>query len=141
MITDDIISNSYALIVEVPVRNWEDTHVNAVADISGELIPCRRGPLWAPVIELGTGHILNWNESAPTEVRVHYKVTDEGNYWLADQALNKIAKWRDEYVPDHILCTADRGYGDYIIMQIESGGIIKNWVPPILDEQDWNPFK
>lgn len=135
----DILHDAYALIVEARIEHWEDTHVNSVADTNGQLIPCRKGPLWAPIIELGTGKILNWNEITPTEARIHYKVRDEGSYFLSNQRLEKIAKWKDDYVPDHILCTSDRGYGDYICMQVEPGGQIKDWLPPILEAQDWDP--
>lgn len=44
----------------------------------------------------------------------------------------------DGYVPD-FLCPKSEGYGDYIIMDIDSNGFIKNWdmnkVYKFLDEQ------
>ena len=122
------------LHVEAEVRYWEDTTVDGVDDKDGSRIPCRRGALWCPIIELATGKIINWRSGCVASV--HYKVCDQGEYWLgtADQ---RTAKRKGYYVPDDLLCVGDRGYGDYIIMTVQADGQIAGWKQPKLNQEEW----
>jgi hypothetical protein len=118
------------LVVNAQVRYWEDTEVDGVKDSeSGDLIPCRDGETWKLEIDIGTGKINNWKQGVTADV--HYKVCDAGIYSLLDQDGKVFFKY-DGYVP-HCLCPKSPGYGDYIIMDIDANGIIKNWK---IDEDD-----
>jgi hypothetical protein len=114
------------LMVDARVRYWEDAEVNGISDDDGNLIPCRVGDSWMPTIELATGVILGW--PVGTSAKIHYKVCDDGDYWLADAEGNRLYKWADHYVPDRLLCVGDRGYGDYIILNVMEDGRIAGWV-------------
>lgn len=118
------------LLVEAGVRYWEDATVNGIEDENGDLIPCRIGDLWKPIIDVDSGVILNWEQGK--KVEVHYKVCDAGNYYLKDENNEIVISLEDDYVPN-ILCPNDDGYGDYIIMSIDENGVIENWKPTISD--------
>lgn len=112
------------LKVEAGVRYWEDSTVNGVEDIDGNLIPCKGGAeLWSPVIEIDTGRILGWPQGVVANI--HYKVCDSGVYSVLDENENVVLK-REGYVPK-TMSPKDVGYGDYIIMDVNSEGFIKNW--------------
>lgn len=123
------------LMVDARVRYWEDAEVNGVADAEGSLIPCREGNSWKPSIELATGKILGWPMG--TTADIHYKICDDGDYWLADSEGNKLCKWAGDYVPDRLLCVGDSGYGDYIILNVLEDGRIAGWLPPVIDFEQW----
>lgn len=125
--------------VRAEVRYWEDATVNDVEDTDGTMIPCRAGNLWAPIIRLEDGQIMEWPQGIHADV--HYKVCDQGEYWLLDANGTRIAKWRGHYVPDSFLCHGDRGYGDYIILQIEDTGRIQQWRTPEIDPEQWMPLE
>lgn len=132
--TDTWLGSSL-LIVEAGVRYWEDATVNGQEDTEGTLIPCRSGELWKPIIELATGKIRDWPQG--TTADIHYKVCDAGEYWLADAAGKLLRKYKGHYVPDHLLCVGDRGYGDYIIFNVGPDGVIEGWRKPEINESDW----
>ncbi len=125
---------SYIEVV-AEVRYWEDATVNGVADIDGLLIPLREGVLWKPVIRLEDGHVQDWPEG--TTADIHYKVADQGEYWLLDAQRARIAKWDGAYVPDAFLCHGDDGYGDYIILRIGGDGMVEGWTTPPIREAMW----
>jgi len=112
------------LLVEADVRYWEDATVNGVEDENGDLIPCKVGDTWKPIIDLETGLITNWEKGK--EANIHYKVCDAGEYWLQDENGEKIVKAKGYYVPD-FLAIDNSGYGDYIIMKVDKDGKINNW--------------
>lgn len=105
------------------VRHWEDATVNGVEDTDGTLIPCRRGDLWEPLIELESGRIANWPHG--TVARIHYKVCDCGTYSLVGDN-NAVVAEKEGYVP-HIMCPKGPGYGDYVIMDVDADGKIAGW--------------
>lgn len=115
------------LIVQAEPRYWEDASVNGVEDTDGSRIPCRHGDEWHPVIRLSDGAIINWKPG--TTASIHYKVCDQGEYWLADANKTRVAKYESEYVPD-CLCPQENGYGDYIIMDVDANGMIEGWNAP-----------
>jgi len=112
------------LHVEAGVRYWEDGTVNDVDDEAGDLMPCREGDLWKPIIDVETGKVLNWEQGKKAEV--HFKVCDNGRYFLKDANDETIMSIIDDYVPK-MLCPKENGYGDYIIMDIDETGQIANW--------------
>lgn len=132
------------LKVDAGVRYWEDTEVNGVSDIDlyeskgigKPLMPCavqiKEEPdyniysdhyRWQPVIAIETGRIVNWPQG--TTARVHYKVCDDFACDILDGNKEVITSY-DGYVPK-IMCPAEEGYGDYIIMDIDENGIIQGW--------------
>lgn len=123
------------LVVDARVRYWEDATVNGKDDDDGTLIPLRDGDSWKPSIDLQSGRIIGWPEGTTAEI--HYKVCDDGDYWLADADGTKRMKWRGHYVPDALLCMGDQGYGDYIILDVGSDGQIAEWSFPVIDFDEW----
>ena len=118
------VFNIEYLQVEAGVRYWEDSTINGTEDTeNGTLIPCKEGSNWCPLIELETGKIVNWEQGKTANI--HYKVCDDGSYFLLDENRNTVKKI-DGYVPK-IMCPKENGYGDYIIMDIEENGFIQNW--------------
>ena len=115
------------------VRYWEDATVNGERDEDGSRIPCREGTAadndslgggnWCPTIDLDTGIIEGW--PAGTTASIHYKCCDDGDYELLDAARN-VVKAIDGYVPT-IMCPEGKGYGDYVIMEIDGTGKIAKW--------------
>src|SRR5438309_1823911 len=97
------------LLVKAEVRYWEDATVNGVDDESGDLIPCREGSLWCPLIDIDTGVILNWKQGVTAEV--HYKVCDAGSYYLQNESGGVVLALEQEYVPS-MLSPKEEGYGD-----------------------------
>jgi hypothetical protein len=120
--------------VDAGVRYWEDAMLDGDWDHTGE-IPLRDGERWKPVINLQTGHIMAWPEGV--EADVHYKVCDDGEYWLLDDTCRRIAKWKGYYVPNDFLCVGDNGYGDYIIFKVGGDGAIIGWRNPGIDTDQW----
>lgn len=113
------------LEVKAGVRYWEDSEFNGENDTEdGELVPCKIGSLWCPIIDIDSGIITNWKHGVKAEI--HYKVVDNGSYYLKDSNGNVIASIEHDYVPK-ILCPKKNGYGDYIIMDVDENGKISNW--------------
>lgn len=117
------------LKVKAGVRYWEDATVNGKEDTEGELIPCRDGDYWCPVIDIDRGIITNWQQGV--EADIHYKVCDDGTYELIDKDGDSVLT-KEGYVPD-ILCPEEDGYGDYIIMQVNKDGSINSWKADLTD--------
>lgn len=112
------------LVVKAGVRYYEDATVNGVEDTEGDLIPCKQGELWCPIIDIDSGLITNWKQGVKAEV--HYKVCDEGSYYLQDAEGNTVLSIEQDYVPK-MMCPKESGYGDYIIMDIDENGKIANF--------------
>lgn len=126
--------NIQKINVKAQIQYWEDAEVNGVDDTeNGDNIPCKQGELWCPVINVATGVIENW-EIGKT-AKVHYKVSDCCGWELLDENDAVIQSQDDGYVPK-TLCPAERGYGDYIIMNINENGLIDKWRFDIDDFQE-----
>ena len=126
------------LRVEARVRYWEDTDINGTPDTEkGGRVPMRVGDAWCPRIDLERGSVVDWPPGLVAAV--HCKVADRGEYWLQDDEGNDIAKWLSYYVPDAYLCHGDRGYGDYIILNVDGNGCIKDYRRPVFDAEQWEP--
>lgn len=121
--------------VSAEVRYWEDAIVNGVQDESGDLIPLRDGQHWKPVIRLVDGAIMDWPQGI--EADIHYKVCDQGEYWLQDESRHRVAKLVSDYVPDDFLCHGSVGHGDYIIFKVSADGVIDGWRAPAVDMDLW----
>lgn len=132
------MDNAKYIEVSAAVRYWEDARVDGVTDSGGD-IPLRNGENWEPVINLETGFVKDWPLGVTAEV--HYKVCDEGEYWLQDAQGQRIAKWKGYYVPNAILCPKGNGYGDYIIFNISASSQIENWRQPGIDAEQWEPIE
>lgn len=117
------------LLVNAGVRYWEDATVNGVEDEAGDLIPCREGDRWCPLIDVDSGIIENWEQGK--KAQIHYKVCDAGEYTLLTLGKEVIIQ-RDGYVVD-AMCPQGGGDGDYIIMHVDENGKIKNWYPDFED--------
>jgi hypothetical protein len=113
------------LVVKAHIRYYENAIVNGIEDTKGDLIPCKVGQIWCPIIDIDSGVITNWVQGVKAEV--HYKVCDAGSYYLQDTEGNTILSIEQDYVPE-IMCPKGGGYGDYIIMDIDENGQIANWV-------------
>jgi hypothetical protein len=110
--------------VVAEVRYWEDTEVNGAEDAeSGDNIPCKEGNLWCPVIDIETGTITNWEKGKTADV--HYKVCDCCS-WTIKSDEGCVSNVEGDYVPE-ILYPKGHGYGDYIIMDIDENGVIRDW--------------
>ncbi len=120
--------NAAYIKVKAGVRYWEDATINGVADKDGALTPLRSGDYWCPVIRLSDGMVMDWPHG--TTANIHFKVCDDGDYWLLDDQLQTVGKWGGYYVPDDFLCPGETGYGDYIILKIDANGKIEGWKQP-----------
>lgn len=116
---------AHTLHVKAGVRYWEDARINGVHDEDGTLTPCRDGDYWKPIIDVDKGVIVNWEKGKRADI--HFKVVDDGTYTIKDEKGDTIVS-KEGYVPD-IMCPADNGYGDYIIMEIDEDGVIDKWEP------------
>jgi len=67
-----------ALEVLTHVESWGDSTVNGVQDMTGDMIPFRRGDQWAPVIDIDGGKVKDW--PVGTTAMVRYKVKGKGSY-------------------------------------------------------------
>ena len=113
------------LQVSAHVRYWEDAEVDGQNDTEeGCNIPCKKDDCWCPIINIDNGVIENWEKGKTANI--HYKVCDECSYEIIDDKGVSILSQVNEYVPD-ILCPKERGYGDYIIMDILEDGTIQDW--------------
>lgn len=111
------------------VRYWEDSNVNGAKDADGRLIPLRSGDTWDLWIDIATGRIDGW--PAGTVADIHYKVCDAGAYSVcsADRQVIRGTK-HGSYVPA-CMSPKERGYGDYVIMDIGPDGVIAGWRPDL----------
>lgn len=112
------------LAVQAHVRYWDDAEINGESHESGETVPCKKGDLWCPFIDVDSGMILEWPKG--TTAKIHFKVCDEGTYHLHDESGSIVLSIEEDHVPS-ILCPKESGYGDYIIMDIDENGKIQNW--------------
>lgn len=113
------------LVVKAQVRYWEDSEINGESDTEkGDNVPCKIGNIWNPEIDIETGVILNWEKGKTADI--HYKICDCCGFELKDEKGNVVHSEEDGYVPE-TLSPKERGYGDYIIMDVDSEGKINNW--------------
>jgi hypothetical protein len=124
--------------LDVNARYLEDATVNGEEDICYDdqvkgkesIMPFMRTEgkerFWKIKIDVETGAVVDWPKDKMADI--HYKVCDEGTYWLEDANGNEIHKI-ESYVPG-ILDFYGDSYGDYLVMTIKEGRILE-W------ENDW----
>lgn len=120
------------ILVDSYVRYWEDTDVNGQPDDSDTpKIPCAVKSdcgdyYWKPIIDIETGQILNWQQGVTANV--HYNVCDEFACKVLEQiaGITNLIKDYEGYVPA-FMCTKGEPDGDYIVMDIDENGYIKDW--------------
>lgn len=117
------------LKIDAGVRYWENGEINGVCDKEDgcPMMPfaqeCEtKGEYrWRPTIDIETGKIVGWPKDVTASV--HYKVCDDGRYSLYTEGNTPIVETTDNcYVLD---CIGE--YGDYIVMNIDGEGLIKDW--------------
>lgn len=118
------------ILVKAGVIHYEDSTVNGVLDENGDLISCREGYDWCPLIDVDTGKICNLEYGKTADV--HYKVCDDGEYIFIDEDGCDLFKIGG-YVPNEVI---PGDFGDYIIMTIDEYGYIKEWNPNFADLQE-----
>jgi len=123
IVTEKEVEIKY-LKIKAGVRYWEDATVNGVDDEDGSLIPFKNGKMWEPTIDIDQGVVIHW--PIGTTARIHYKVCDDGSYYLLTESGSIVLSIEEYYVPE-IACPEERGYGDYIIMNVDESGKISNW--------------
>ena len=112
------------LQVYTPIKYYEDTMVNGAADTKEDpSIPCiQDNGIWAPLIDLESGKILNWKDGATASI--FYKVKDSGEYDLLDEAFEVVVH-RESYVP--VILQDPSGDSDYISLLVGEDGTIINF--------------
>lgn len=141
-------ANACKIKVDAGVRYWQDGRINGIKDNDCEkegsypLMPCAEyvgnqnrylrahNWRWRPVINIDEGKIENWCIGKTADI--HYKVCDD---FLCDvlDSNGEVFSEYDDYVPK-IMCPAENGYGDYIIMHIDENGMIENWDKELIYE-------
>jgi len=135
MNTPNHLASVTHLEVSLHAPDWEDAMVGDVDDVDGALIPGRQGDEWKVRIDLKAGRIESW--PAGTTALIHYYVRDEGLYWLTDAEGQRLAKWHGHYVPEAFLCHGQQGFGDYIILDVDDAGLIKDYQRPDILAEQW----
>lgn len=103
------------LKIEAPVRyDDEDMPFDAPMRVEND---------WIVYINLDEKWIVDW--PAGKTLKFFMKVCDCGIYTLYDSSINEIVK-KEGYVPNNLL---PGEYGDYLELDIDENGIIKNWLP------------
>jgi len=106
------------------VRYPEDAKVNGIEDYEGNLMPFLKSNIWSISIDIDSGIISDWPQG--TTASVHYKVCDGFSCKVIDDEHNVICELKNEYVPRTMSPKRDNE-GDYIIMNIDENGKIRNW--------------
>ena len=119
--------------VSANVRHWEDAEINGESSEDGLNVPFKNGDLWEPVIDVNNGIVIDWPQG--TEAKFHFKICDAGSYHLLDRQSNVILSIDNNYVPSG-LCHGDRGFGDYIIFNVNKDGSIVGY-SNCIDVDDW----
>lgn len=127
--------------IDTIVRYWEDGMVNDIDDISWDEQESGEEPRmplhykienpsskdesygWRIKIDFETGNVVDWPKGC--RGNIHYKVCDGGIYWL-ETNYGKIKHKINSYVPE-IIDFYGGSYGDYIVMNINEDGHIKEW--------------
>lgn len=119
---------------QIFARYWEDAWINGVEDdAENPKMPCvekvehfcYKTPrlAWCPVIDLDLGLIMNWPQGETASI--HYKSCDENVIRIIDADGNVVKEYCG-YVPQ-FLYPKENGYGDYVIMDIDQNGYIRDF--------------
>lgn len=119
---------------QIFARYWEDSELNGVRDDAlHPKMPCvaevdhfyygKKQLAWCPIIDLDNGRILNWPKG--NTAKIHYKSCDENVVVIKDRGGNEVQDYTG-YVPNFLDPYHD-GFGDYVIMNIDENGYIKDF--------------
>lgn len=86
--------------------------------------PLRFGDIWIAKIDIEEKRVVDWPKGK--ELDLYIKVADQGTYVLRDSDGEAVASRVDDYVPNALL---PGEYGDYLHLDIDADGVIKNWLP------------
>ena len=131
---------------QIFARYWENSEINGVEDdASSPKMPCvesvehfyygQKKLAWCPIIDLDNGRILNWSQG--NVAKIHYKSCDENVVVIKDRNGEEVKDYTG-YVPNFLDPYRD-GYGDYVIMGIDSNGYIRDFdndLDDILDDEE-----
>lgn len=147
MRVNNLTKEIFCIMADIDVRYWNDSKVNGEYDIDfyrtkGEgcpIMPCATQIKvkpntciysdhwrWRPIINIETGRILNWLQGNTASVQ--YKVCDGFSCSFTDNSGVSILDLDDGYVPS-FMCIGLEPDGDYIVMDIDENGYIKDWDP------------
>ena len=108
------------------VEEWDVKFLKVDAggfDGENENPPFVENERWKVIIDVETGIIQDWPKGVTAEI--YEKVRDEGKYSLIGVNGEDLIKTKS-YVPK-CLQIEEKGYGDYIIININEAGKIRNW--------------
>lgn len=131
---------------QIFARYWEDSKLNGVEDDSeNPKMPCvenvehfyygKKQLAWCPIIDLDNGRILNW--PIGEVAKIHYKSCDENVVIIKDRHGEEVKRY-EGYVPRFLDPYRD-GFGDYVIMEIDSNGYIRDFdndLDDIFDDEE-----
>ena len=107
--------------INIPLRD---------GDVESDLdIPFIKDNVLRCVVDIDSGRIQTWPQGQT--MKLCSKVCDEGIYKLFDTKGNCIASINEDYVPNNLI---PGDYGDYVILDVDTDGLIKNWKPINLNE-------
>lgn len=108
------------------VRYWEDSYINGKEDDNDNpSMPFANDDFWCPIIDLDNGKIVDWPSGITASIQ--YKVCDECEIDCVDDDGNIICTNDNNYYVPDFLCPKEKGYGDYIMMDIDADGFIKEY--------------
>lgn len=101
---------------------------NNIPFVEKENIGYNENYYWNLIIDIDTGKVENWPKDYC--ISTWFKVCDDGLYQIVDKDGDVI--WdsigtENYYVPE-FLEIGDNGYGDYIYIDIDGNGYIKDWI-------------
>ena len=115
------------------IKAEEDTEeesnkfMNAIPFVKRQDIGYRESDYWDIIIDIDEGKVLNWSKDFC--ISTWFKVCDDGEYVFLDKDMNEVVnitkEYKEYYVPN-FLSLEDEGYGDYVYIDINGQGNIKN---------------
>ena len=110
------------LQIEVKIAKW---HYCIISDNSS-IVPCMVDNCWKPIIDVETGIITNWVQGVTVKMNCWI---EEGEYYLLSADKKPVFGYYG-FVPAILSGAKVDDSVDYIGMDIEANGHIKNWVFP-----------
>ena len=128
---EDIIVNGKELAYikcNVGPRYFEDAEVNGVMETEENptmpmVVDNGKEKRFIISIDVKEGRIVGW--PAGVDAVTYYKICDDGTYTFMD-VFGSTLKEINSYVPD-FLAIFDEGFGDYMYLDIDENGYIKDW--------------
>ena len=108
----------------VNARYWTSVELNGITVEDDSPFPGRPNDRWYFKIDVDTGELLHWPKGQTASVWM--KVCDRGSYYLMSETGEVLMEKEEEYCPG-FLCIGANGYGDYISLDIDENGHIRDW--------------